>query len=390
MWPTTASPALKSSPHEALAPTDRLEYALGSMDFGLFMMPLHPPHRALADGYQRDVDQIVLADQLGFREAWVGEHLTERWENAPAPDLLLAQALALTKRIKLGTGVTLLALHNPVYLAHRLAMLDHMARGRFQWGIGGGAIPTDLSLFGLDASDPAAVRARSAEVLDVVLKLWASEGQFSYHGKFFDIDTPVFDPVKDRGYYMKPYQRPHPPIAVAASTPDSSSMRMAGQRGWIPMSSSLLSRTYLSDHWRLVETGAASGGLKAERSQWRVARDVLVGPTPAVARERARTVMGRNYVRHQHPNRVGTIQMTSTKLEASMPDEAVTVDYLMVNVWIVGDPSQCVEQIHRLHEESGGFGTLLSITTDSDDAGWDHESLRLLMEQVAPRVAHLG
>jgi alkanesulfonate monooxygenase SsuD/methylene tetrahydromethanopterin reductase-like flavin-dependent oxidoreductase (luciferase family) len=73
-----------------------------------------------------------------------------------------------------------------------------------------------------------------------------------------------------------------------------------------------------------------------------------------------------------------------------MPDEAVTVDYLLDNVWIVGDAAECAEKIHQLHEESGGFGTLLSITTDSDDAGWDHESLRLLMEQVAPRVAHLG
>jgi alkanesulfonate monooxygenase SsuD/methylene tetrahydromethanopterin reductase-like flavin-dependent oxidoreductase (luciferase family) len=359
------------------------------MEFGLFMMPLHPPHRALADGYQRDVDQIVLADRLGFREAWVGEHLTERWENAPAPDLLLAQALALTRHVKLGTGVTLLALHNPVYLAHRLAMLDHMARGRFQWGIGGGAIPTDLALFGLDPN-PAAVRARSAEVLDVVLELWASDGRFTYHGRFFDIETPVFDPVKDRGYYMKPYQQPHPPVAVAASTPDSGSMRMAGERGWIPMSSSLLSRTYLSDHWRLVEAGAAQAGRKASRSEWRIARDVLVGPTAAVARERARIVLGRNYVQHQHPNRVGTIQMASTKLDPAMADEAVTVDYLMDNVWIVGDPSECVDRIQQLHEESGGFGTLLSITTDSDDAGWDHESLRLLMEQVAPRVAHLS
>ncbi len=360
------------------------------MDFGLFMMPLHPPHRTFADSYDRDVAQIVLADQLGFREAWVGEHLTERWENAPAPDLLLAQALALTKNVKLGTGVTLLALHNPAYLAHRLAMLDHMARGRFQWGIGGGAIPTDLSLFGLDHTNPAAVRARSAEVLDVVLKLWASEGRFTYHGKFFDIETPVLDPVKDRGYYMKPYQQPHPPIAVAASTPNSGSMRMAGERGWIAMSSSLLSRPYLADHWRLVEAGAESAGRKANRSEWRIARDVLVAPTPGVARERARAVLGRNYVQHQYPNRLGTIQMTTIKLEPSLPDEAVTVDYLMENVWIVGDPSECAEKIHQLHEESGGFGSLLSITTDSDDAGWDHESLRLLMEQVAPRVAHLG
>jgi alkanesulfonate monooxygenase SsuD/methylene tetrahydromethanopterin reductase-like flavin-dependent oxidoreductase (luciferase family) len=265
-----------------------------------------------------------------------------------------------------------------------------MARGRFQWGIGGGAIPTDLALFGLDPANPAAVRARSAEVLDVVLKLWESEGRFTHHGAFFDIDTPLFDPVKDRGYYMKPYQRPHPPVAVAASTPDSGSMRMAGERGWMPMTSSLLSRTYLKDHWRLVEGGAAKTGRSANRGDWRVARDVLVGPTPAVARERARIVLGRNYLQHQHPNRVGTIQMTSTKLDPAMPDEAVTVDYLMDNVWIVGDPSECADQIQQLHEESGGFGTLLSITTDSDDAGWDHESLRLLMEQVAPRLAHLS
>ena len=360
------------------------------MQLGLFMMPLHPPHRAIADGYDRDVAQLVLADRLGFQEAWVGEHLTERWENAPAPDLLIAKALALTTTVKLGTGVTLLALHDPVYLAHRIAMLDHMARGRFQWGIGGGGIPTDLALVGLDHRNPAAVRERSAEVLDVVLQLWASDGPFTYHGKFFDIDTPLFDPVKARGYYMKPYQRPHPPIAVAASTPGSSSMRMAGERGFIPMSSSLLSRRFLADHWRLVEDGAQRAGRPAKRSEWRVARDILVAPTPAVARERARAVLGRNYVDHQRPNRLGTIQMASTKLDDAMTDDAVTVDYLMENVWIVGDPAECADKIQQLYEESGGFGTLLSITTDSDDAGWDHESLRLLVEDVAPRVAHLG
>jgi alkanesulfonate monooxygenase SsuD/methylene tetrahydromethanopterin reductase-like flavin-dependent oxidoreductase (luciferase family) len=109
-----------------------------------------------------------------------------------------------------------------------------------------------------------------------------------------------------------------------------------------------------------------------------------------MARERARAVLGRNYVQHQRPNRIGTAQMASTKLEPSMPDEAVTVDYLMDNLWIVGDPSECADKIQQLHEESGGFGALLTITTDSDDTGWDHESLRLLMEDVAPRVAHLG
>src|SRR5262245_28757510 len=157
------------------------------MQFGLFMMPLHPPHRAFADAYDRDVDQIVFADQLGFREAWVGEHLTERWEIAPAPDLLIAKALALTTRIKLGTGVTLLPLHNPVYLAHRVAMLDHMARGRFQWGIGGGGIPTDLSLLGLEQTKPAAVRGRADQVPDLGLHARAPGGPLTDHAQYFGI-----------------------------------------------------------------------------------------------------------------------------------------------------------------------------------------------------------
>lgn len=360
------------------------------MQFGLFMMPLHPPYRSFADAYDRDLAQIVLADQLGFREAWIGEHLTERWENAPAPDLLIAKALAMTQNITLGTGVTLLALHNPVYLAHRIAMLDHLARGRFQWGIGGGGIPTDLALFGIDTSDPNSVRARSAEVLDVVLKLWASDGAFHYHSDTFHINATALDPVKERGYYMKPYQQPHPPIAVAASTPHSNSMRMAGERGWMPMSSSLLARPYLRGHWELVEAGARSAGRQADRRQWHIARDIFVAPTSALARQRAHTVLGRNYITHQRPNRLGTIQMASTKLDPSIPDDAVDVDYLMENVWIVGDPAECAEKIHQLYEESGGFGTFLAITADSDDAAWDHESLRLIMEQVGPRVEHLG
>jgi alkanesulfonate monooxygenase SsuD/methylene tetrahydromethanopterin reductase-like flavin-dependent oxidoreductase (luciferase family) len=103
----------------------------------------------------------------------------------------------------------LLALHNPVEVAHRIAMLDHLARGRFYWGIGGGAIPTDLALFGLDPSRPAEVRARSAEALDVILKLWSSEGQFNYRGKFFNVAAPDMDPVKERGFYISGFTNLH-------------------------------------------------------------------------------------------------------------------------------------------------------------------------------------
>lgn len=357
------------------------------MQLGLFMMPLHPSYRPIADCYDRDIDQLVLADKLGFAEAWLGEHFTEKWENAPAPDLLIAKSLALTENIRFGTGVTLLGMHEPVYLAHRIAMMDHLARGRFQWGIGLGGIPTDMKLMGLD---PSTARGRAAEALEVILGLWQAEDGFEHHGAFFNIEAPELDPVTERGLHMKPLQRPHPPIAVAASTPKSSSLSFAGARGWSPMSSSLLSATYLPAHWDQVAEGAAKAGKTADRSQWRVARDIFVGPTPAIARERARETLGRNYEKHQYWSRVGTIQIETTKLDPSMADEAVNVDYMMENVWIVGDPQECADKIRALYEVTGGFGSLLTITADSDDPSWDHESLRLLAEEVGPRIADLG
>ena len=359
------------------------------MNFGLFMMPLHPPHRSYADSYDRDLDLIVTADGLGDHEVWIGEHITERWENAPAPDLLIAKALAMTENIIFGTGVTLLSIHNPVELAHRIAMLDHLARGRFYWGIGARAIPTDLQLFGLDPAKGVEVRERSAEVLDIVLKIWESEEQFSYHGKYFDITAPELDPVLERGLYMKPYQLPHPPIGVAATSLASGSIKVAGEKGWIPMSSSNLAPQHLRGHWEVVEEGAAETGREPDRQEWRIGRDVLVGKTPQEARERAHAVLGRNYIQHQLPNRQGSGLLNSCKIDPNMPDEAVDVDYMMENIWIVGDPQECADRIRKLYEEVGGFGTLLGITQDPEDPEWEHECLELLMNEVGPLVADL-
>ena len=359
------------------------------MEFGLFMMPLHPPYRSYSDSYDRDLELLALADRLGYHEAWIGEHITERWENAPCPDLLIAKASAMTENIKLATGVTLLPIHNPVELAHRIAMLDHLTKGRFYWGIGHRAIPTDLELFGLDPKQGDEVRSQGAEVLDIVLKIWAAEGKFEYHGNHYDISAPELDPTLERGLHMKPYQQPHPPIGVAATSMGSSSIRVAGSRGWIPMSSSNLAPQHLKDHWVQVEDAAAEAGRSSDRSQWRIGRDVFVADTPELARERARAVLGRNYNQHQLPNRLGSSLIQATKVDPNMSDDDLTVDYMMENIWIVGDPDECAARIRRLYDEVGGFGHLLAITQDPDDPQWEHECLTLLMEEVGPRVSDL-
>ncbi len=266
-------------------------------------------------------------------------------------------------------------------------MLDHLARGRFNWGIGLGGIPTDMALMGLN---PAEARHRAVEALDVVLGLWQGDSSYSHQGQFFNIKAPTFNPVTERGLHMKPMQLPHPPIAVAATTPQSGSLKVAGARGWSWMSSSLLSSAFLPGHWDAVVEGANSAGVTPNRSDWKIARDIFVGPTPEIARERARAVLGRNYNVHQRPSRAGTFQMQIVKHDPSLADDDIDVDYLMEHLWIVGDPQQCADKIRALYETVGGFGTLLSVTADSDDPAWDHESLRLLAEDVAPRIADLG
>ncbi len=359
------------------------------MKFGLFMMPLHPPRRSYADSYDRDIELLVQADRLGYHEAWIGEHITETWENAPVPELLIAQALALTSDIVLATGVTMLPLHHPVDTAHRIAMLDHMARGRFYWGIGFRSLPTDLQLYGVNYDSMDDVRQQGREALEVILGLWAAEdGHFGFEGKYYQVHAPEGSSELGRRLYFKPYQQPHPPIGIAGSTPNTESIRVAGQRGWIPMTN--LPSKFVPDLWHIVEEGAASTGKTADRSELRLGREVYVGETPRSARDEARVVLGQPFEQHQWKNRKAGGILGYLKNDPSMSDEAVDVDYMLENVWIVGDPAECAEKLQQTYEDVGGFGHLLTITQDPDDHSLVQRSQRLLMEEVGPKLERLG
>jgi len=129
------------------------------MKLGFFTMPLHPPGADLTRTMDDDMDQIVFLDELGYQEAWIGEHFTFEWENIPSPELFIAKALGLTKNIVFGTGVTCMPIHNPASVAHRIAQLDHLAHGRFYWGVGSSSTPAlddvDLSVESVEIVEPA-------------------------------------------------------------------------------------------------------------------------------------------------------------------------------------------------------------------------------------------
>lgn len=358
------------------------------MELGLFLMPLHYPNRAHADTYQEDLDLMAHADALGFSEAWIGEHFTLPWENMPSPELFIARALGVTRRMRFGTGVSLLHYHHPAHVAHRIAMLDHMSRGRICLGIGSGGPSTDSELFGLDP-DAGSPRERLYEAIDLILKIW--EGKpFEYDSKFFPGRLPEAVPERYLGFHMTPYQQPHPPIAVAGSSPYSGTLEIVGERGWLPLSTCFLHDTFLPTHWQVVAKGAASANRIPSRDQWRISREVYVAEDGDKAREDALRVFGRFFVDYWIPLLGSGRGLDGLKTDAAMPDDVLTPEYMLQNLWIVGDPDEVTHKLRKLHADVGGFGTLLLLCHDweQDRPKWLN-SLTLMSERVLPNLQDL-
>ena len=253
------------------------------MQVGYFTMPLHPPGSDPAVTMEADLVQMETLDRLGYREAWIGEHFTTVWENIPAPDQFIAAALSRTKDLVFGTGVTCMPNHDPFMIAHRVAQLDNLAKGRFHWGVGSGGFPGDFEVFGFDAST-GAHRGMSRDSIELILQMWENPAPGVYEHPFWKFNIP--EPVPEIGlqFHMTPYQKPHPPIGVAGVSAKSETLVFAGEKGWLPLSINLVPTETLKTHWDAVEEGAARSGRTPDRSQWRIAKEIYVAETTEEAR----------------------------------------------------------------------------------------------------------
>ena len=356
------------------------------MRYGYFTMPLHPPEADVAQTLADDLEQIVTLERLGFGEAWIGEHFTSAWENIPCPDLFIAQALARTTDIVLGTGVSCLPNHHPLMLAQRIAQLDQMARGRFLWGIGSGGFPGDFELFDVDR-ERFEQRPLTRDILETVLALWDEPRTGIYEHPRWRFRVPEPQPDIGLRLHLRPYQRPHPPIAVAGIGPRSDMLTLAGERGWIPMSINLVPAATLKAHWDTYAASAEQAGRTPDRAIWRIARDVDIGEAPEQARREAlEGVLRRDWRDYFLPLLKKNNLLIAPKVDPAMPDEAVTLEYLCEQIWIVGDVAEVTEKLRRLYQDVGGFGTLLLIGHEWTPRDRWLNSLRLLVDEVIPRL----
>src|SRR5579872_6772060 len=153
--------------------------------FGIFMPPFNsPPTQNATTSLQRDIETIKLMDDLGYDEAWIGEHHSAGTEIIAEPLQFICHVGALTKNIKLGTGVISLPYHNPLWVADRIILADHLLRGRVMLGIGPGSLPTDAAMIGMEPSE---LRPALEHDTDVLLRLIAGDGPVSAKTKRYNL-----------------------------------------------------------------------------------------------------------------------------------------------------------------------------------------------------------
>lgn len=350
-------------------------------------MPMHPPGRNYTGTLKEDRAAVILADRLGFVEAFIGEHATDRCETIPSCLAFIASLGGETKQIKLGSGTVNLPNNHPAQVAATVAMIDHLLEGRFLFGIGPGGLKSDMEMFGnLDADR----NAMFLEAIDHILALWTGEAPYKRTGKYWNLTTErTLLPEAGQGVMLKPYQQPHPPIVVTAVVPHSKGLAAAAARGWQPITANFLQPVWAATHWPRVEQGCAQAGIQADRRNWRVCKSVFVADDDAAARRYARDPNGPYafyYWNLLTKRKSGGGSVEIFKHDLNLADAAVTVEYLLDTLVICGSVERVVEQILEFRETVGDFGTLLYAGHDWADPALARRSMQLMAEKVMPAV----
>jgi alkanesulfonate monooxygenase SsuD/methylene tetrahydromethanopterin reductase-like flavin-dependent oxidoreductase (luciferase family) len=356
------------------------------MNLGFFTMPVHPLDKDWRLSLKEDREAFLLADELGFTEAYVGEHATDRAENITSCIAFLAWIAAATRQIKLGTGTINMPNTHPAAVAASMAMLDHMLDGRLIFGISPGGLLSDAELFGnLDADRS----EMFLEAINQVLDIWAGEPPYNFAGKYWNISTQK-TLIEDigQGFIAKPLQRPHPPIVVTAVAPFSKGVTEAAARGWDPISANFLMPAWVKSHWPKYVEGCERGGRAAEPANWRVAKSVFVAKDAATAKAYATDPNG-PYVYYYRSLFTklkinGRIELFKTRRD--QPDDEVTLEMICDKLIIYGTPESVADQLLAFQNEVGQFGTLLYAGKDWQDRELGRQSMILMAEKVMPRI----
>jgi len=349
------------------------------MRLGYFTMPLHPVERDWRQTLEEDREAVLLAEELGFEEAFIGEHITDLAETITSCLIFIATLARDTKRIRLGSGTVNLANRHPAVTAAEIAMVDTMLGGRFILGIGPGGLRSDAEMMETLDADRNAI---FLEAIEHMIALWTREPPYRLPGKRWKLTTERTAQLDiGMGALLRPFQKPYPPIVVTAILPNSNGIAAAAERGWTPISANFVHPWVVNTHWPKYVEGCARAGREARGEDWRVAKSIFVADDDATVRRMRGTFA--YYFRNLLRKGQGSRGTTLFKHDPSVPDDAVTDDYLASQMLISGTPNEVADRLRAFRENVGPFGRLLYC---GHDWGADAKAMRRSMELMAGKV----
>ena len=339
--------------------------------FGAFIAPFHAIDENPTLAMERDFELVQWMDKLGYDEAWIGEHHSAGFETIASPEVFIATAAERTRHIRLGTGVSSLPYHHPLMLADRINQLDHVTRGRVMLGVGPGSLPSDAFMMGIEV---ARQRDMMDEALEVIVPL--------LRGEKVTAKTDWFE-LKEAQLQMTPFTRPNVEIAMA-STVSPTGATAAGRWGAGLLSIGATSQggfNALASNWAIAEEKAKDQGTTVDRADWRLVGPVHIAETREKARENVRFGLEKwiAYFRD-----VAALPLAPG--EGEDPVDALVSSGLAV----IGTPDDCIAQLKRLEEQSGGYGCFLQMAHNWADFEQTKRSYELIARYVMPEFQNLN
>lgn len=337
------------------------------LQFGIFLAPFHRLGDNPTLALHRDLELLVRLDELGFDEAWIGEHHSAGWETIASPEIMIAAALERTRHIRLGSGVTSLPYHHPLLVAQRFVQLDHMSRGRVMLGCGPGALVSDAFMMGIEAKDQ---RRRMEESLAAIIALLRCDGPVTMKTDWFEL--------REARLHLAPYSHPRFPIAVASSTTPTGALAAARHGlGLISLGAGLPGGPQkLAEQWRLAEAEAAKHGHTMDRAKWRLVVNLHVAEDDETAMAQVRR--GERLETEDYFGE--TLGRPPTRSEDPLGDG------LRAGTTLVGSPETVAAGIERLIGfTEGGAGGVLFRSHEWADRRQTFNSYELFARWVMPR-----
>ena len=339
--------------------------------FGAFIAPFHKPGINPTLALQSDLELIQWLDRCGYDEAWLGEHHSAGTEISASPEIMIATAAERTRHIKLGTGVVSVSYHNPLWVAERIVLLDHLTRGRVMLGLGPGSLPTDGVMIGIQQSQ---TRGLLEDGLAAVMKLLGGDEPVTMKNERWDL--------REARLHLRPYSSPVFDVAVAAVASPTGA-KLAGRHGVGMLSVGATTAAgfdALAMHWDVLTAEAKAHDKAVDRSKWR-----LVGLCH-VAESKEQAYRDVEYgIEHWFRY----FQQVAAFPQMAVAGNSVGEMIEFVNasgLGAIGTPEACAAQIERLWEQSnGGFGAYLMLAHNWANPQATARSYELIAREVMPQ-----